>query len=919
MTTSALSAFLWITSIISWLITTDEPPVNIIPTKGAVWRMAVHDLDADEQNEIILGMYDGTICCITETGQEQWSYQSDGFPFSLTTADLDADGSTEVVVATSAGSVIALSAQGKVSWRFRSQQPMLNVSKVSTATGRDIIAAGGLDRKLYLLDANGNLLDDSFEVSQLIHRMIAADLDNDASDEILLLDNRNEAYLLGFEEGKVVQHWKKVMKVPEQYINWENPRGRFYTFSLATADLNADQNPEIVMGDTYFNKQPVMATDAEGNALWVTKGIPFKQIDEKRNTEFFSMTMVQTADLIDSLPGDEILALAGGTFRLIDGQGTILEEAEAAIGFTDIKIHQGKVYLGSSPNGDENIYVFDWDKEWKQKVEAIQRTGKVARIESNIKKIKEQIAQFPQSSSSRNNQYLAGFGRPPHNHATLVKYQQEQAWWKQEFPYENLHTATGMKIIEPTPPLDENGQPWSARRWQVDAIQGTKSVDSILAHMAFLEENSISTRLTIGHSVMPFITLETAQQILQTAPNATYGFYTAEDEQFERLERYYKHYFQPLASLCRQYDKYCVTKNKNVWWINTPAHPELTELLFNPGNEEIIKAATEDSNSRTPEINLMGRLGLYLSNKVAGLITNVHRDMFSFNRYHEWEYPKHGHPYLRLMIAHTLLGADEFNLRYPFQMEEDSSYRFTQIGAESVEPFFHLMGKEIIWKPTPEEMAYVSSLGIAMHPPSEKWIADGINGHRPEQWVDDPELTNAVIPFNGTNWGMLPTPEHALQKVLFNKQYQFGAFVPATPYGLVPIVPSHFNLDEVPHITSWLHTDGTYLWEEGGSKLQGKEAAELVKSKFEVAAQDLPFRARGNVFCQILKKDDQNYRIVLIDPGWINPADHSVRIDGQLEGNWSLTDVLSGEQVKFEDELIVPAGAFRMIDAHKTL
>ncbi len=52
---------------------------------------------------------------------------------------------------------------------------------------------------------------------------------------------------------------------------------------------------------------------------------------------------------------------------------------------------------------------------------------------------------------------------------------------------------------------------------------------------------------------------------------------------------------------------------------------------------------------------------------MAGLIdgfrVSVIADLFSFCRFHQWEYPKHGHPYLRLLAAHTLLGGDSYSVR----------------------------------------------------------------------------------------------------------------------------------------------------------------------------------------------------------------------------------------------------------------
>ena len=891
--------------------------ITVLNIGASAWQVLPIDVEDDGKEEIFLGLYKGAARLCDNEGNTLWEYTLDGFPFSLASADLDQDKKKDFLVATSAGSLFALNAKGEELWSFKSKQPLYNVVTGQFQNNKTKIVAGGIDRKVYIFDTQGNLLNNAVEVNRLVHRMLAANFDQDPTDELLVISHRDIASLFEIDQDKISLIWEKPLKVPQRFVNWENPRGSFYAFSVDAVDLDEDGSNEIVMGDTYFNKQPVMATNALGESLWITEEVPFtKIVDSLRNTEFFSEAQVLGGDFAPSVKGNEILSLAGGTFRLIDQSGKILGEAESAIGFTDMAYANGKLYLSSSPNGDENIYVLNWNENtWQKDVGKFERSDKVATIAKSIQAIIEQAEALPNESEKHPINYLIGTGGAPLNEQALKEYRQFQAWWQAEFPYNNLKTNRTLKVIENKPPKNPQGEPWHRRRWETDAIRGTNSVEEILGKVRFLEEHSIPTKLNIGHSVMPFITLNTAEKILETGPNAILGFNTAEDEAFERLPEYLEHFYKPLMQLCKEHDKFCITKNKNVWWMNTPAHAHLANKLLPVGNQEIIKAATEDSNSRTPEINLMSRLGLYLAGRTSGQIVNVHRDLFSFNRYHEWEYPKHGHPFLRLMLAHTLLGGDHFNLRFPYYWQNDGEIEFTRMGEESVKPFFTLLGKGIVWKPNAEEMANINPLGIVVHPPSEAWIRDGINGHSPETWQPNEDLENAVIPFNGTNWGLYPTPDFALQKILFNKKYQFGSFVPATPYGLVTFVPAHFDRADFPHVKEWIHTDGTYIWKDGSEKLNGPEAAELIKAAFQDAAKGLKFRIEGDVFMQALQLDEKTYRIFLIDSGWVDPAERNVKITCQISEQVNYKDVLSGESVN-PASVTVPAGVFRVVDAY---
>ena len=299
----------------------------------------------------------------------------------------------------------------------------------------------------------------------------------------------------------------------------------------------------------------------------------------------------------------------------------------------------------------------------------------------------------------------------------------------EQFLYQNLRLVFHTKVIEKSPPLNENGQPWSPKRWNVDTIHGTMTVEDIVAAARWIEQHEIPTVFTIGHSCMPFITLQTAEKILQAAPNYTVGFRSAEDECRQRLPGYFKHYFGPLADICVKYGyKKCTTLNKNVWWMSAPAIKPVYDELFAGERRKVLVAATEDSNSRTPEINLLARAGLWLAGLVEHFQVSLISDLFSFSRFHEWEYPKHGHPYFRLLVAHTLVGSTEFSTRIMDIRQTGETLSFSDLGSESTEIFYHMLGKGLVFSPTPEQVNGFSPIGIAVHQPSDKWLKDGFNG-----------------------------------------------------------------------------------------------------------------------------------------------------------------------------------------------
>ena len=900
----------------------DKDPIAYHDIKANAWH-----IEPWSNGQFILADYDGNVFLHDIAKQENlWTFPAKAFVFDLETGDLDQDGKMEVAFVTASGELIILDNQGKKAWSFQSDLPLYNVG-IGNFTGdsRLELTCGGIDRHVYVFDNTGKQLARSPKVQRLVHRIAIGNLNEDDYDEILVVENRTIANLMSIQDNELQSLWRKPLKVPEQLINWENPRGSFFPFSITIDDIDDDGDNEIIMGDTYFNKQAVQVSDHNAEPLWISEGLPpFAKVDESQ-IEFYSTAFVRTADVFSEHPGKEIISIAGGMFRIFDNQGNLLGEKNSKVGFTDFLVSDNELFLSSCPNGDEFMYKIALDSNWQQHVADLEFQGLIRDIKKNTKDLLSKTENYqPEAIPEKQYNMIVGFGSVETTPEGLAEHKKQMDWFAQRFPYQNLRVIKTLKVMESTPPLDEKGEPWNPGRWKTDAIRGTNTVEEILAKARWIEENQIPTLFYIGHSCMPFISLETAEKILQIAPNYCLGFYTAEDENIKMVPRYFQYFFQPLANLCLKYgNKLCGTKNKGLWWMSTPAHQEAFTAMFEGGRSEVTLALTEDSNSRTPEINLMGRAGLWQAGLLQHNDVSIHGDLFSFNRFQQWEYPKAGHPYLRLLIAHTTTGMTQVNVRTRRDMPDGEDKVIMPMGEESAEFFYHLLGKGIVFSPKPEDALGYSTLGLVVHKPEEKWLEDAHNGHRPESWQDDQELHNAVFPHNGNLWGMTNTMDHAFQKVVFNKERQFGYQVPATPYGLVAMVPSQTDLSKVANVKEWLHTDGIYIWKENGKKLTGDQAAEFLAEEYEKAADELLFRQTEKdkaAFMQVLRVNKDHYRLFLLDPGWVNPEKHQVSVKIQLDGEFEVFNTIEKTPVALQENTFttsIPAGLFSILDVRK--
>lgn len=917
------SKFLLLTLLTIQLSCVSEKMNNLeyIHANSNIWHVEVIT-----DNFLVTADYGGNVSLFElNTETPKWQYPAGAFIFDLKTADIDQNKDIETAFVTAEGELVVLNSNGKKLWSFFSKLPLYNVG-IGNFLGDDKleVVCGGIDRHVYVFDFEGNLIGKPEKVERLVHRIGVGNLYGNDYDEILVIENRTIANLMTFENNQLKSVWRESLKVPSDMVNWENPRGSFFAFSLKISDLDEDGTCEIIMGDTYFNKQAVMVTNNKLEPLWISKGLPPFRYQDKGQFEFYSTAFVRSSDVFTEYPGKEVVSVAGGTFRIWDSKGSLLGSFNSNVGFTDFQIQNNKMYLGSCPNGDDYIYKINIDKNWEQTISNIEFQGIIKNIKQSTAELKSQVVNYEPEYIPENIYDLAiGFGSISTDDEGLETIKKQDEWFNKKFPYNNLRLVRGLKAIEPTPPLDNDEKPWNENRWKVDAINGTMTVEEILKKARFIEENKIPTYFYIGHSCMPFITLETAEKILETAPNYCLGFQTSEDEDIDLVPNYFENYFQKLIDICGAYDnKKCITKNKGIWWMSTPANQSVYNALFRKGRKKVAMAATEDSNSRTPEMNLMGRGGLWQAGLLLNNDVSIHGDLFSFNRFQQWEYPKAGHPYLRLLVAHTTMGMTRISTRIREIMPTEDDPIFKTLGEESTEVFYHMLGKGLVFSPKREDILGYSPIGMVVHKPSEKWLKDAHNGHSPEKWIDDPELHNAVFPHNGNLWGMTNTPAHAFQKVIFNKNRQFGDQVPATPYGLVAFVPEFTDLHDVANVEEWWHTDGTYIWKNEEEKYTGEQASKLLKEDFAKASERLPFRQLNEaVFMQIIKITPNKYRLYLIDTGWVNPQSRNVLIKIQMEGDYEVQNILSKEKLELKNhkfEVAVPSGLFTILDVSST-
>jgi|CXWL01.1.fsa_nt_gi hypothetical protein len=903
--------------------------VEIFPTHGRnLYRLAVAELDGQATAKEIAGStYDNRVCAFTADGAHLWDAPVGGFVFDLAAGDLDGDGRDEIVAAGADGIVTVLDAAGQKRWTADLQAPVYQVAIARLDGKTPVVLAGGVSRQLTAFAADGRRLT-GVAVDGSVRLMRAGDFNGDGADEVAVLPIRGQAQDVCFFKGPKLAKLKDAISsgvVPWDPVkrrtldtgeNFRKGKQTWSGLSLKSAngtvaDLNGDGAAELIYS-------PGVHSLKGGRRQLFALPEKFRAASYDYS---YNMRLLAAGDLTDR-PGAESVVIEGPQVRLYGASGEDLGKAVAPMGFTDViylpGTPRGSVILGSSPNGDDNLYRLTFERGWEKALEKIERRGFMARVGANLK-------QLDAAAASWRGEPMHGADGP---FDVVVNHHMWSGWdtkridnaiaevraYEKLFPYPRLRFATAFWPGENAPLLRPDGKPWGRdRRLAHDLTRA-----QIVTGAKLFEAARCPFWVQVGHGCDPHLEVATVAAMLEAAPTMLLGFISAEDEQLDDVPYYFEHHIKPILELCLKHKKRFIPRNKDVWWAHWPADAKMRELIFNGRYRSVLLPSVEDSNSRSPDLNLAARVGLWLDGQVDDWASRCSADWFCASRAWEWEYPMTGHPHLRYYVSQALLGARTFMLLNGER--ERLSGRWTRVGTEGTATFLHLLGKGALTPPRREQLRAISPIALVMQQPSERFEKHGANGHHEEQWGED-TTDDKPWAFDrlDTYWAMAPLPPTDVSTYLWGRTRRDPSHLPTTaPHGFVTVVPGGITQPDGPWKAVWT-TDGDTLSKDGRN-YPLLEARAAILADLEVAEPRLPFHVEGRVFHQVVEQSPDRYIIALVDSGWLDPAERTVRLSTRLPGRWTVTDRLTGQALGGLDaplDLRVPAGTLRLLEVRR--
>ena len=870
---------------------------------GNAWHVELADVTGDGKREMVYACYDGAVCCQRQgSGEMVWTCATGAFPYDLATYDVDGDGRAETFVASSDGHLYAIGHDGSRRWVLETPAPLYQVALARVAQ-KPWIFTGGVERKLYVLNADGRVLK-TFEYRRVVRLVRAGDLDGDGRDEVVVANHIGQVQALkGPALGTL---WRARLR---PIVDRKEIKGIWRPYSLCLDDLDRDGRCELLFGSGFYNACGVRLLGSDGQLLWdKPDGFHF------RDGNHYSHTALVGCDVTPD-QGREIVGLNARRLFVFNRKGKLLASAAASVSFTDIFVAnsgagQAEVVLASSPNGDDQVYRVRLSEGWKSAFAALDRSGQMLRITRNLDKLREQIAAYRGAAAPTGKYIITVSGGQPNTPRKIRSHFGVFDFYRKHFPYDNCVFTMTINVAA------KEGVPGFFRPDKRTMSRRVPAAD-IPELLKTAGHGKVHFLVAVGHGCEPQITLETAEEILRACPRYCLGFMCSENTRYdERLEHYLVDYWYPLMDICKRHGKKAILIEKGAWWATIPAMKRFRKLVDGT-YADVLVMSVEDSNSRCPELNLAGRAGLFLTGACNTWSARSISDELCWNRYWEWEFPMTGHPFLRRQMAQALLGARVFEFHlHMHTLGRDRA--FTRLGEESSVMLIHMLGKGLLVPPRPDDMLGLSPVAIRMREPNASFLAEAYNMHQHQRFTVD--LEEGGSPFEGLacHWGAAPVRKNYVGSYLFGQDRHYGTFVPATRFGFPAIVPAFIEMKRLPWAKSAWATDGRWLY-DGEERLSGVDARPRVLDSLRRGAEQLPFRAEGHVFMQAQTMGEDAVRLTLIDPGFLDPADRDVTLRVQSKrAVRELVDLLTGKPIQLAKGracFTVPAGAFRILEA----
>lgn len=859
------------------------------PTRGhTIYHVKPASVDGYSRS-LITAAYDGYVLCFSQAGAFQWEIQpGTGFPFDLAVGDIDNDSFDETLVASSDGFLYAIDHNGQLLWKFATKAPLYQAAVVKKRDGTSVILTGGVERVLYALSPLGKVLG-TFEANGVIRLIGKKNIETAGTGYVAVATARS---------GLSGNYTLRLHNLDNLKPLWERQMGadkanneRFY--SIGFADMDGDDDEEMVFGMTQDKSDEITVFDTQGN-LKIVRTCSVRQRPYKMNF----LVPVKSPSLGDAF----FVNLSGNHLMVFDFKGNCIHTLKGPYAFAGISFDPvtNTLWFGSEISGGDGVYCLRLDQPgWQQAFTSFKPVGTLAKLEQNMSLLLKQAEDFnPPSYQPVPSSPLVTVGDTP-----------EEVKTRYTEPYQMKHVnfASYYRFTEYYDP--GIADPQMRAQWERFHSGKTTSHGEIVDFAREREAKGENFFIFAGHG-RPFgidfyVSPATIRKIVEVAPRTLQGFVFAEFESTDSImARAIREQLIPMADFCYEHGKKKILiRCKNIFWNASIYLDTFQPLMSADKYREIFVPCMEETNSRNQSLSLAGRTGLWVTGGFKNTSGRAVTDNANYNRLWEWGQTQHLSHFVRAMSLNRMLGADYFQINV-----------YTDNEPEMI-PFYLMLEKGILPLPKPEDILSLSEVTVGMKDPDEDFLHHGANGHAMSEYsADAPEY---VFDKLDCYWGGALIPEYDFEYYAMNARRRMTNFLAQSPYGNLTTVSAATDLQKFPQLKKMFITDGRWWYDDQGKPHTAGEYKPVVLKALEAAAQKLPVKVEGEVSWVAVRIDPKHIRLLLIDPGYLDPADRKAVVRFQNLKVAEARDILSGATLPVKGQTMeaeVPMGILRIID-----
>lgn len=874
--------------------------------------MQVRTLVHSGQTLLLGTSYEGTVVCFGYDGMKRWENKLSGYMnHDIHCADIDGDGNDEVLAANADGHIYCMDDDGSNLWKFRKNEAPMNTVCMVSRDGIDYIACGGFDKYVYYLSVGG------LELKRFHSTTYSVDRQGGITDHTM---NFMRRIRLDGEDVLVIHSALNT--------NWH--QGTLYFFRPGEVqpfkNITITSNNSIVYGSFGVNDIPEDSTEIilGGNGL-NSLGIAVATVETGRERK------------LDMKIGGGALGKAGYRMATIEvipegesflyfvhfGNRIYLVSPDPAVSSSEIIIGQfafngickdkagNKIILASAQSGGSCMHVIDYtDPSWKAEFVNLVPPGKITQILDNTADFRQKLDGFTKPAWERDpvelfvmdggaseslQDYLAGISpNCPKFVSGAGIYPHVEDWDR--------------SVVENVVYRDKRD---TRKTYDYTAEQVVSTFTS-----AFRQADH-GIQFWSGHGSDPmYYSLPTLKRSIDSSDGkvmiTVFAELEAHNEDFHWLMDYHMY---PLADYFKTRNGLMSIRNKHMFWQNQVYTPSWARLVAGEF-KEVFVSSMEESNSKTMDMSVSGRVGLWASGAMDRWGTRFTRDNPCYDRLRQIAYQRVPNHALRMFVYNLASGA--------------SVVHNTNVNEEYTAVLWHMLARGILFVPERDEIVSFNPVHLSISDPDQRWL-DG-NGVKVTTVYDEAEEAANPMVFSHTTgaWPGAPVTEWDFSSYATGGMERRMEFLPPYPNGMVLTTPptdgdslrgtftDHLH-PIYSNIMQEVHTDGRNYYSDVDktTTYRADTYGPTIRQAVEDGAKKLPLTVEGRVAWVCAQTDSLHLRLTLVDGGYVNPDDREVTVHFHTAKVKSMTNLINNETVTVtngEATVHVPCGLWTFID-----